>query len=145
VLGKVGYLSPEQQLGMPATPASDEFALGVVLHELLAGEKPRPNGPDEPPGVVPRIRELRPEVPAPVEAAVVRALSRRAAERFHRLDELELALRQASVALPPVDLGEWLRARFPRELEAAAEEPSLVSRMTAVTSADLETRRLDQA
>ncbi len=40
VLGTVGYLSPEQAAGRPATAASDRYALAVVAYELLAGERP---------------------------------------------------------------------------------------------------------
>ncbi len=35
-----GYASPEQVAGAALTPASDVFALGVVLHKLIAGEQP---------------------------------------------------------------------------------------------------------
>ena len=40
ILGTSGYLSPEQALGQPATPASDEYALAVVAFELLTGSRP---------------------------------------------------------------------------------------------------------
>jgi hypothetical protein len=40
VLGTVGYMSPEQLFGRPATPRSDLFAFGVVMHELIAGVHP---------------------------------------------------------------------------------------------------------
>ena len=35
IKGKLSYLAPEQIHGMPATPRSDLFQLGVVLHELV--------------------------------------------------------------------------------------------------------------
>jgi serine/threonine-protein kinase len=36
-VGNPRYLSPEQLMGKPAVPASDVFALGVLLHEMLTG------------------------------------------------------------------------------------------------------------
>jgi eukaryotic-like serine/threonine-protein kinase len=40
LVGTAGYLSPEQAVGRPATPASDVYALGVVAYECLAGRRP---------------------------------------------------------------------------------------------------------
>lgn len=40
VIGTAAYLSPEQARGMPAAPASDVYALGLVLLEALSGVRP---------------------------------------------------------------------------------------------------------
>ena len=40
--GTPGYIAPEMFLGHPPSQASDLFALGVVLHEVFAGQKPTP-------------------------------------------------------------------------------------------------------
>jgi serine/threonine protein kinase len=42
VKGTLAYMSPEQQRGKPATPASDVFSLGAVLFELCTGVNPTP-------------------------------------------------------------------------------------------------------
>ena len=44
VLGTAQYLSPEQALGQSATASSDIYALGVVGHEMLTGERPFDTG-----------------------------------------------------------------------------------------------------
>ena len=40
VIGTPRYLSPEQLLGEPVTPASDVWALGVLLYEMVSGQVP---------------------------------------------------------------------------------------------------------
>jgi serine/threonine protein kinase len=39
ISGTPAYMSPEQARGEPAAPASDVFALGLILHEMITGEK----------------------------------------------------------------------------------------------------------
>ena len=82
VLGTAAYLSPEQALGEEVTASADIYSLGCVLYELLTGRTPYVF--DTLPQLVvkhreeaiPPLRELRPEVPQQLEAAVMHALAR---------------------------------------------------------------------
>jgi serine/threonine-protein kinase len=44
MLGTPDYISPEQAMGQPATGASDLYALGIVMHEMLTGRRPFDRG-----------------------------------------------------------------------------------------------------
>jgi tetratricopeptide (TPR) repeat protein len=86
-LGTAAYMAPESTRGAIGAPA-DVFALGVVLHEMLAGSLPFPGEnplallymiANEPPRP---LRAARPEVSAEIEAVVLRALDKDHAERI---------------------------------------------------------------
>ena len=88
VLGSVHYLSPEQARGEAATAASDLYALGVVLYEMLTGRLPFDG--ESPIAVVlkhlyeepPSVREVNPAVPAWLEGVVRRAMAKRPEDRY---------------------------------------------------------------
>ena len=99
-VGTVAYAAPEQQRG-EADARSDLWALGVVLYEMLAGVCPFTGDYD-----VARLfavlhldpapmRERRPEVPAAVEAVVMRLLQKDPADRFQRAEDVDAALADA--------------------------------------------------
>ena len=86
-LGTAAYMAPEATRGAVDAPA-DVFALGVVLHEMLAGSLPfAGDSPlallytiaNEPPRP---LREARPEAPAEVEALLARMLEKDPAARI---------------------------------------------------------------
>jgi serine/threonine protein kinase len=103
VLGTARYLSPEQARGEVPTAASDVYALGCVLYELLTGAPPfdgdsgvaiayrHVNDPPAAPS------EQRPEVPAAVDAVVLRCLAKDPRDRYPTGAELQQALRQLGV------------------------------------------------
>lgn len=87
VLGTAAYLSPEQAVGQPATPASDRYALAVVAYELLTGERPFSGGVptaqarQHVEATPPRASQSAPDLPRAVDAVLDRALAKEPSQR----------------------------------------------------------------
>ncbi len=94
--GKLPYASPETLLGEPATAASDQFALGIVLYELLTGQHPFGQGlsPTAIAHAIPTQAPtpLPPDLPAPLAGVVMRALAKAPQARFTRPEDMAEAL-----------------------------------------------------
>ncbi len=99
ILGSPRYMSPEQVTGQPADRRSDIFSLGVVLHEIAAGE---------PPFSAPTVTQLmhqiatatprppsatNPAVPPMLDLIVAKALEKQPDARYQSAAELAKDLR----------------------------------------------------
>jgi formylglycine-generating enzyme required for sulfatase activity/dienelactone hydrolase/predicted Ser/Thr protein kinase len=113
VLGTPVYMAPEQAEGRPVDARSDVYSLGLVLYEMLAGDRPFPDGPRTsgfwPPA--PAVRATRPEVPEEVARIVGRCLEIAPEVRYATAAELEQELRAARERLvaAPFELSALLR------------------------------------
>lgn len=88
VLGSPSYMPPEQATGRPVDARADQYALGVMLYEMLSGRKPfegdssvdvlyaQVHHAPEP------LDRVAPTVPRAVAAVVARMMSKRAADRY---------------------------------------------------------------
>jgi hypothetical protein len=98
LLGTPAYLAPERLEGAPATPASDLWALGVVLYEALTATKPfsgdtaLATARAVAAGTHPPLAELRPDLDPGLVAAVERAMAADPAARFPRAAAMAAAL-----------------------------------------------------
>lgn len=96
------YASPEQVRNEPITPASDIYSLGILLYEILAGERPyklsgRPHRemaavvcdePVQPPSEKARSRGTRCVIDEPLESIILKALEKRPADRYSSVEDL---------------------------------------------------------
>jgi serine/threonine protein kinase len=99
VIGTPSYMSPEQIKGKPVDGRSDIFALGVILYEMVTGEKPFPgenittvifkiiNEEPIPP------RKLDPAIHPGLSAVIMRALAKEPTARFQNCAEMLAALK----------------------------------------------------
>jgi eukaryotic-like serine/threonine-protein kinase len=101
LLGTAGYMAPELVAGQPATVASDLYALGAVLYELLAGRPPREAATIadlmEGASVTP-VHELAPAAPRTLCDAIMRCLDPDPTARPVSAAELALELEGLSEA-----------------------------------------------
>jgi len=90
ILGTPSYMSPEQVAGKKVDGRSDIFSLGVVLFEMLAGEKPFA-GEDMTSLMYkiakekhPSVRSINPQVPQIVEKIIDKALEKEVETRYQK-------------------------------------------------------------
>ena len=98
-LGTVAYMSPEQTHGAAVDHRSDIWALGVILHEMLTGERPFKGDYDQ--AVIYSIMnedpepmtELRADLPTELEQVITKCLAKDPNERYQNADEVVAVLK----------------------------------------------------
>jgi serine/threonine protein kinase len=110
-VGTPEYMSPEQGQGLPTDHRSDIYSLGVMLYEMVTGQKPYTG--DTPMAVIikhmtetlPSPRLLRPDLPASIERIIVRAMAKSPKDRYQSADGMVKDLRAALRRTKTVPLG----------------------------------------
>src|SRR5213078_4700925 len=110
VLGTAAYLAPEQARGEEAGPPADQYALGVVTYQMLAGRLPYEATSltelafKQQREMPPQLHELNPEVPPALAHAVARAMALDVGARFPSALAMGEALRNGAEGVEPPPL-----------------------------------------
>jgi serine/threonine-protein kinase len=98
IIGTPAYMSPEQGIGQSGDARSDIYALGAMLYHLVTGQIPF-NG-ETPVAIIykhvnaslPSPRTINPDIPASLEAVILRAMEKSPDKRFQSAEDLVAAL-----------------------------------------------------
>ncbi len=136
ILGTPQYISPEQAAGQAELdPRTDVYSLGVILYEMVVGRVPF--NADTPYAVVhdhiyselPRPSEINPAIPPAVEAVLLKALSKRPADRFDTpnamMHAFRAAVQQSGLVSLPDDRDVRADESFARRQSAVHDSPTL--------------------
>jgi serine/threonine protein kinase len=130
--GKFGYMSPEQVRGMPIDRRSDIFAVGVLLYEMLTGEKlfvgesdfstlEKVRNAD-----VPLPSEFNPNIPKGLEKVVLKALAREPEDRYQWASDLQEDLMRFLLAGDAIysskHLSAYMKEAFAEDMLREAEK-----------------------
>jgi serine/threonine protein kinase len=134
MLGTLKYMSPEQVQGLPTSPASDLYACGIVLYELLTGVRPFDGGNDF--ELIQKIATQAPAQPSlicpdltpEIDAFLARALAKSPADRYANAAAMATALHAAWSTLPL-----HLRTTPLSERRPSAETAEAQTQIMAVT------------
>ncbi len=108
IMGTAGYMSPEQVRGQTADHRADIFSLGVILYEMLSGNRPfqRDSLVESMNAILhekpPRLSQAAPDAPPALERIVWRCIEKSPEERFQSASDLGFAIEALSGIAVPV-------------------------------------------
>lgn len=136
VMGTPEYMSPEQARGEQVGPAADTYSLGVVLYQMVTGRLPfqAKSLTDMLLQIVqsapPPPRDLRPDLPEPVNMTILRALAKRPEDRFASAGDLSRAFNLGT-------RGEWAVGLQPQPAAPTPTMPVILPPTVAAPPSEL--------
>jgi len=147
IAGTPSYMAPEQIVGRGISPVTDIYALGVMLFEMLVGQRPfrgmepeTATGGDTPSERIryghlrvppPDPRRINPNLSPALSQMILRGLTKNPAERFRSAQEFFMALCQAAQTQPnqvsdeTTIIGEFIPAPLPPvAIQRVSNKPS---------------------
>ncbi|MBK9373891.1 MAG: TonB family protein [Holophagales bacterium] len=124
--GKLQYMSPEQAWGKKVDRRTDIFSLGIVLFEMLAGERLFSGDTDL--TILEQVRDARseppslknPDVPKKVDQIVLKALAKNPQDRYQNASEMEKDINSVLYSFQPAPGPADLAIFMHRLVEASA-------------------------
>jgi serine/threonine-protein kinase len=153
IVGTPYFMSPEQVRGEAVDPRSDIYALGALMYRALTGHYPF-NGPtpmavftkhltENPMPLAERAPELA--FPTALNAIVLKALSKNPADRFQRVEDLQLALVEEIRQLGTSSVDNLLDSGALRRLaNVAQKEAEALSQIAGITAPAVEIATRDE-
>jgi len=139
VLGTPGYMSPEQAAGKSSDHRTDIFAVGVILYEMLTGERPF-QGSSSMDVIIATSRDepkpaplLNPQVSPALDAVLSRCLAKEPAQRWATSRELAARLEQLRQQVSSQEMA-------PTQIDSAAVTVNSALRPSTTAGVGLEPR-----
>jgi len=139
--GKLSYMSPEQATGKPLDRRSDIFSLGIVLHELVTGQRLFTGNNEF--AIIEQVRqaqiappsESNRDLPPEIDGLVMKALAKNPADRFQHASDMELAIDHLiaakGYAFSSLSLANYMHALFEQDM---GDDTVRVQRIAAMTA-----------
>jgi serine/threonine-protein kinase len=125
--GKCAYMAPEQVTSQPVSRATDVFAAGVLLWELLTGQRLFQAETDAATlmkvmqAAIPPPSSLVPGLPLAWDAVVARATQREPANRFATARDMAIAVEECEGVASTTQVGEWVETLAAGTLTSRAQ------------------------
>lgn len=139
--GKFAYMSPEQIAGLELDRRSDIFSVGVMLYEMLTGERLFVADSDSATldnvrnCVIPSLRSKIPSAPEALEQVLSKALAKEREERFQYCSDFNEELQRFLITEQSIfnskRLSAWMKENFKPEIDEEMSKMQLFMRVGA--------------